>query len=216
MTQAGRWRLYYLRLLLPLSFVKPLFASLVHLCLYSRRLLLLSLCIYTSSRQYPVMKHEIKIFLRVVQTVHNNNELSLMQDFDTSQQLHIMPLHYAWVLRWRVCHGNNSPLCRHPVRLWTMSPTNSICSIVQAIQAILFWSSKYGSDGQKEPKVNCWGGKETEYWKSESAWLTIKEEEELVGGRTGSTGTVKHQIGCWVPNNVIWDCANNAAIYQKF
>ena len=46
--------------------------------------------------------------------------------------------------------------------------------------------------------------------------MTIKEEEELVGGGTGSTGTVRHQIGCWAPNSVIWDCANNAAIYRNF
>ena len=45
--------------------------------------------------------------------------------------------------------------------------------------------------------------------------MTIKEEKELVGGRTGSTGTVRHQIGCWAPNSVIWDCANNAAIYRN-
>ena len=114
-----------------------------------------SSCVCTSSHQYRVMKDEIKIFPRAVQTVHNCNELSPMQDFDTSQQLHIMPLHYAWVWRWRVCQRNNSPLWRHPVRLGTMSPTTSIWSLVQAIQAILFWSSKYGPDGQKVPKVNC-------------------------------------------------------------
>ena len=45
--------------------------------------------------------------------------------------------------------------------------------------------------------------------------MTIKEEEELVGGRTGTTGTVRHQIGSWAPNSVIWDCVNNAAIFQN-
>ena len=155
MTQAGRWHLYYLRLLLPLSIVKSLLASFAHLYLYSLALLFPSSCAWTSSHQYPVLKDQIDTFTRAVQTVHNCNELSPMQDFDTSQQLNIMPLYYAWVWRWRVCQRNNSPLWRHPVRLGTMSPTTSIWSLVQAIQAILFWSSKYGPGGQKGPIVNC-------------------------------------------------------------
>ena len=62
MTQAGRWHLYYLRLLLPLSFVKSLLASFAHLYLYSLALLFPSSCAWTSSHQYPVLKDQIDTF----------------------------------------------------------------------------------------------------------------------------------------------------------